>query len=380
MKHGPRDRKRGWKGQCVKREMEHLMRRSAVATATWLVGVGWPWGRIAESIGMNEVTLRSWARSWEARRLAPIPVGRPTVDSCQWLRQQILAVLGLVGAEIGVPTLQEMFPEAARRELEDLHARYQQVHKRKGMAVIHALRWIYPGAVWAMDFTTPPVPIDGKYPHVLLVRDLASGRQLLALPVEEATADAVVKALSRLLTQFESPLIMKCDNGSHFTAGEVRQLLNERGILQLFSPPYTPQYNGACEAGVGSLETRAHHEAARHDRVGDWTCDDVEAARRQANETARPHGLHGPTPDDLWARREPFSALDREYVRLTVARLVDAVRAQRGLLPGIDLSEPQQESINRVAIGLACVELGLVLIRRKRIPVRVKRWRVRRVS
>ena len=34
-------------------------------------------------------------------------------------------------------------------------------------------------------------------------------------------------------------------------------------VSQLFSPPRRPQYNGAIEAGQGSLQTRAHWDAAR---------------------------------------------------------------------------------------------------------------------
>ncbi|GMV84091.1 MAG: hypothetical protein AMXMBFR7_52750 [Planctomycetota bacterium] len=34
-------------------------------------------------------------------------------------------------------------------------------------------------------------------------------------------------------------------------------------FLHLLSPIYYPQYNGSAEAGIGSLQTRAHHEAAR---------------------------------------------------------------------------------------------------------------------
>lgn len=67
-----------------------------------------------------------------------------------------------------------------------------------------------------------------------------------------------------------------------------------------------PEYNGACEAGIGGLETRAHHVAARaaggpaSGRATTW-----KTARMMANETARPHGSVGPTPDELWAAKLP---------------------------------------------------------------------------
>ena len=49
--------------------------------------------------------------------------------------------------------------------------------------LLHVLHWHRPGAVWAMDHTEPPTPIDGRWPHVLAVRDLASHMQLAWLPV-----------------------------------------------------------------------------------------------------------------------------------------------------------------------------------------------------
>ena len=74
-------------------------------------------------------------------------------------------------------------------------------------------------------------------------------------------------------------------------------------VQVLFSPAYTPRYNGAIEAGNGSLKTRTHHHAALHGRAGAWTCDAVEAARQEANTLAHPFGENGPTcshamPDD----------------------------------------------------------------------------------
>ena len=56
--------------------------------------------------------------------------------------------------------------------------------------------------------------------------------------------------------------------------------------MLLLSPPGTPEYNGAVEAGIESLKTRAHFIAARNDPPGEWTRDDVEGPRLMANETA----------------------------------------------------------------------------------------------
>jgi len=110
-------------------------------------------------------------------------------------------------------------------------------------------------------------------------------------------------------------------------AWETRGLLRRYGVLALYSPPETPQYNGSCEAGIGSIETRAHYIAAQHDRPGAWTADDVEQARPQANETARPQGTEGPTPDELWQWREPITQAERRSFTATYWKFFE--RAQR---------------------------------------------------
>jgi hypothetical protein len=84
-----------------------------------------------------------------------------------------------------------------------------------------------------------------------------------------------------------------------------------------------------CEAGIGGLQTRAHCEAARHDRPGEWTCDDVYAA---------------------------------------------------GLLANIDLDRWSQAAVNGVAIGRACVALGLLQFRRKRFAPPISRKITRFIS
>ena len=52
--------------------------------------------------------------------------------------------------------------------------------------------------MWAIDFTEAPAVIDGVFPYLLAVRDLASGQQLLLLPLPEATSAGVVPALASL--------------------------------------------------------------------------------------------------------------------------------------------------------------------------------------
>jgi uncharacterized protein YjbI with pentapeptide repeats len=46
------------------------------------------------------------------------------------------------------------------------------------------------------------------------------------------------------------------NNGANFVVDQVRDPLRQQGVTILLSPPYTPRYNGACEAGLGALKNR----------------------------------------------------------------------------------------------------------------------------
>jgi transposase InsO family protein len=269
----------------------------------------------------------------------------------------------------------------ARRELEDLAARYRRVLRRRHPSLIHVLRWLRPGTVWAMDFTEPPAQVDGTYKEILLVRDLSSGKVLLALPSDAQNAEVVCAALLALFARYGVPLVIKSDNGSPFVAEATRELLRASGVLHLLSPPGTPSYNGSCEAGIGGLKTRAHHEAARHGRPGEWTCDDVEAARCIGNATARPHGHAGPTPDEAWRDRPPIPSHARGALHQTVIRLTtevgdDLVHGKHSTRPAPWLAA----SIERIAIARALLEHGYLELRRRRLPLHIPRYRAAKNS
>jgi hypothetical protein len=245
----------------------------------------------------------------------------------------------------------------ARREIQEILRRYRKAWKRRRRLLAVVLRWTRPGSVWAIDFAEPPLPVDGCYKYLLAVRDLASGVQLLWLPVIDQSARTAISALEMLFRKHGMPLVLKSDNGSAFGAGETRRLLDRWRVWHLRSPPEWPEYNGACEAGIGSMKTRTHHESSRRGHPGEWTCEDVEAARFQANETARPWGLHGPTPEDAWYGRQPISVKERVAFAGTVLRHEsDGKRPDRR----------GAESSRRTAIGQALVEHRLLEYRGKR--------------
>ena len=133
----------------------------------------------------------------------------------------------------------------------------------------------------------------------------------------------------------------------------------------LFSPPRMPSYNGSIEAGIGSLTSRTEQHAARQGHPGYWTWDDTQAARLEANATARPRGPLGPSPDQLWLARQPITQQERSQFLLSVARHQKDVEA----VQGIPQNDSEQRAMDREAIRLALVEQGYLHYTRRSIPL-----------
>src|SRR5262249_36036101 len=177
----------------------------------------------------------------------------------------------------------EAFPGVPRAELADLRDRYRRVVRDQQRGRLARLTWTRPGAVWAADFAWPPAAIEGRYPRLLSVRDLASGVQLAWQPAADETAATAGAALANLFHEHRGPLVLKVDNGAAFGNDALQKLLWQHGVQGLYSPAYTPQYNGAIEAGVGAMKGRTEAQALVRGAPGEWTWEDTEAARQEAN-------------------------------------------------------------------------------------------------
>jgi transposase InsO family protein len=365
--------RRGPAHQRGERQQEQAARRHAVEVGYQLVDQGLGWNETANLLDLTPRTLRSWRQEASVNPSAPAPLlGRPVLRSSREQRNEVIRLLDEVGPALGVPALREAFPELLRAELADLLARYRRVWRKRHQEPLRVLHWQGIGRVWAIDFTGPLPAIEGRYPYLLAVRDLASGMQLLWQPCAEATAKVVAAALVELFRQHGAPLVLKSDNGSTFTAGTVADLAKEFSVELLFSPPGWPQYNGAIEAGIGSLKTRTADSARRHGRPGGWTLDDVAAAQLEANATARPHGPNGPTPEDLWGQRHLITLEERTLFQAEVERQRQEIDAQGGpeTNPETDLSNRARE---RQTIRRALEGLGYLTYKRRRIPLPIRK-------
>jgi hypothetical protein len=377
--------RRGRARQHFERRREHNLRRHVVDLCRWSEQLGWEQQAIAGLLHLAPRTLRHWGHALlplGGLAVPPIALGRPPRCSSAKMRNQVVALLDEIGPALGVPGLRLAFPHMARAELEDILFRFRRVWRIRHYLPLRVLHWPVPGRVWAIDFAEASQAIDGIYPYLLAVRDLASGRQLLWLPVEYADSIAVELALGSLFALHGVPLVIKCDNGSPFTAA-FSCLASCSSPLVLFSPPYTPAYNGSIEAGIGSLKTRTEAHAARHGHPGYWTLDDVAAAQAEANATARPHGPTGPTPDEIWRRRSPITATERAPFHATVDHCRTELRSDSdaGPWPNVGpLTDRQARALDRQAIRRALEQHGYLLYSRRRIPLRIKRRKTANIT
>jgi transposase InsO family protein len=298
--------------------------------------------------------------------LAP-PLGRPVCRSPREARNGVIRFLDEHGPHVGVPTLRLCFPAMRRAELAGLLRRYRRAWRRRNRVPLRVLSWPVAGSVWAIDFTGPLKPVEDRYTYLLAVRDLSTGYQLLWLPVAAATGEVARDALAALFAEHGPPLVLKCDNGSPFTGAVVGQLLAGRGVFPLYSPPYWPRYNGAVEAGIGSLKDRTDAQAARAGHAGYWTWDAAAGARAEANVLARPRGPRGPSPDELWGRRLPITAAQRDAFRCRVGECRSAPAAV-GSCAGVAEAVGSGRAVARCAIRLALEGCGYLQYRRRSIP------------
>jgi putative transposase len=319
-RRGAAARRRGPGWQRTTRELEEGVRGQAVTLSGWLEARGLDLGARAAALGVLPRTLRDWEARWRSGRSEVRVLGRPVQRSPVAWRNEVVELLEELGPGVGVATLRESFPAMCRAELEDLLKRYRRVWRARHRQTVYQLHWQVVGAVWALDLAEAPQAVDGLYPYLLAVRDLASGQQLLWQPVLATTTAVVLEALAWLTARYGVPLVLKSDNGSAFIAEATQAWLREAEVQVLFSPPYWPAYNGAIEAGIGSLKARTEGSASRAGRPGEWTWQDVTRAQAEANATSRPRGERGPSAAALWGQRQEIGSEERAAFAASVAQ------------------------------------------------------------
>jgi hypothetical protein len=190
----------------------------------------------------------------------------------------------------------------------------------------------------------------------LAVRDLSSRNTVEYLALRRGTGPGVLAVLKRLFLRFGAPLVLKSDNGSCFVAAGVRGLLARFGVVHLRSPRAWPQYNGACEAGIGLLRALSDAAAASRGDPDSWTMEDLEEARARANDLVRRGDGPRATARELWKRRKRPTRTDRRRFRVALDRELRQL-AKRDPAPRRHRARIRRKAIQQVLVDLGHLEV-----------------------
>jgi transposase InsO family protein len=376
-------KRRGLAGQRRQRQLERNVRHDAVDFCLRLKDLGGNCAEAAELLHISARTLRQWDHDSRCGNIEVVPLGRPATRAAVAERQAVLEFVKKADHRVGVPALHTAFPTLGRNELADLLARRRQTVRDRYHQTIHVLHWQQPGRVWAIDFAEPSLlgascslpPVDGLYPYVLAVRDLASGYQLAWLPIKDATAETTQSALAHLFEVHGAPLVLKLDNGSAFRAEALKDFLREKSVIELYSPPHRPSYNGSIEAAIGSMKRHTEQQAAWAGHPGRWRSADLAAALEDANRH-HPRRLDGLTPAEAWAARTQITGVERTCLELALESERLTARCEMKLTMTENLDHWLGAVVDRLAISRALVGRGYLLFRRRCIPLTINNAKV----
>ena len=354
---------------------------------------GLPAGDFAPLVGVSKHTLYSWKHKFETEGPAGLeekPRGGPSGSRLPEVTKRTILMLKQDNPEWGCERISSMLlrgpalpasPQAVARVLHEAGYELEEAPTHRHPDRMRRFERARPNQLWQTDLFTFVLKRQNRRVYLVAFMDdhsrflvsyglHASQSSALVmevlragwLPTEDARAATAIAAIQDLFRTHGRPLVLKSDNGSPFIAAGFRSEMGCHGVWQLFSPPAWPRYNGSCEAGIGSMKARTHHQSVRRGFPGQWTCDDLEAARRQANELVRPWGHHGPTPVQAWQSRKPISGKERQKFVRTVRACV-----QQHEMHGAS-NRLQRERLQREALAQALVRHGLLKYTSESVP------------
>jgi len=179
------------------------------------------------------------------------------------------------------------------------------------------LRPEYPNHVWSYDFVAERTR-NGKPLRMLTLIDEYT-RESLAIRVDRSLkAYDVIEQLAELFVQRGTPDYIRSDNGSEFTAKEIRGWLTRLGVKTLFIEPGSPWENGYIESFNGKLR-----DELLNGEIFDTVIEArviVEQWRKEYN-TRRPHSSLGylpPVPEAILPFQWNQLALEQKITNFQV--------------------------------------------------------------
>ena len=224
--------------------------------------------------------------------------------------------------------------------------RYRFLRTKRRRRLLCELHWHVPGAVWAIDGTWLPWPVEGAGRQALVIVELGRGNVIACQPIAGERADAILAFLEDAVRRFGAPLVIKWDNGSGFVAEQVQTWCEYHGIARLHSPPRRPSYNGGCEVRNRWAKDRIVRAALAAGRDGILLREDLAAAcQALPSMPALPLALRPRFREALRCERQ-------------------ALAEERGLALGHAIDNPMRRSLERVAVRRALIRCHILTIQR----------------
>ncbi|CAM4916565.1 unnamed protein product [Rotaria socialis] len=121
-------------------------------------------------------------------------------------------------------------------------------------------RYFWPDGIWqllTMDFRGPITPITkngNKY--IISLTDVLS-KFIITKAVRDCTATTAARFLfDEVILKYGTPKCILTDNGTHFTAKMMTELLKQIGITHLYSTRYHPMTNGQIERFNATMDAK----------------------------------------------------------------------------------------------------------------------------
>ena len=171
------------------------------------------------------------------------------------------------------------------------------------------LRPAYPDHVWSYDFMQDRTR-DGRRLRFLTIIDEFT-RECLAIEVgRNLTHDHVMDRLSQLFVERAVPAYLRSDNGSEFTAKEIRDWLGKIGVGTLYIEPGSPWENGYGESFNGKFRDEFLNRELL-DTV--FEAEVLTKRYRKHYNTVRPHSAFGVPPSGAGGHQAPGGSPGRDF-------------------------------------------------------------------
>ena len=121
----------------------------------------------------------------------------------------------------------------------------------------------------SMDFHGPIIPTSQRgNKYIIALTDVLS-KFVITRAVRDNTAQTAVRFLKEdVISKFGTPRCILTDNGTHFTATMMNELIKQIGATHLYSTPYHPQTNGQIERYNSTMDAKI--ATLSNSRKTDW--------------------------------------------------------------------------------------------------------------